>query len=357
VLEQYAKKAMESLAKSIDMEIMRGIHTEQTKKENRMEKIINEIDLISLNIRLWQGDKTLTEADLASNGIDVSKLPPGKLASLGCKRTISRSATRDFTALKREAHSVCSQYGLKFGEAGYAIPVGRTNEVCYQLALIKDRFNVAKNNFQTAYDNETDAWIAAQPDEWKEVIRQCVDPIGKVLSQLQFNFSAFKVVPATVGVNGLEEEANGLYAQLCKDIRSAASIAYKTSYEGRSAIGKRALRPLKAIVSKLESLKFLDDESGKIQAFISNIDQVIANAAHDIKRSTTCECTGLNLSAIKGLLTDLSSFGIRTEIEPQVETSEEYCEIDDSSSEELGDSCGIDAPAITLKVPKLDWDF
>ena len=73
----------------------------------KSQAILDQMILVVLNISLWQGRKALKMSDLALNGIDIDKLPPESLATLGSKRIISPKAVKIFISLKRAAKKFC----------------------------------------------------------------------------------------------------------------------------------------------------------------------------------------------------------------------------------------------------------
>lgn len=323
------------------------------KKGTPMENILNDISLINLHVSLWQGDKALKAEDLAANGIDVSKLPPGKLASLGCKRTIGKEATRGFIALKREAHTLCGKYGVKFGEAGYAIPDDKTEEVCMSLMDIKARFTKEKAEFLTVYEEQTEAWIAQNDYEWRDAIRSAIDPIDKVGSVLSFNFSAYKINPVVTENNGLEEEVCGLYGQLCHEIRQAAGVTMKTSYLGKTSVGRRALRPLQTIHGKLHAMKILEPTVGDLA---DEVVECYNNAGASIRNSSTSELAGPALTQVIGMLTKLSVMGLPVVEEETPETEADEVLLEDLVAVGAHFDSAVVAPATqVIDIP--NWDF
>jgi hypothetical protein len=285
----------------------------------------------------------LKTEDLAANGIDISKLPPRSISSLGSKRTIDKQDIKQFVSLKREAQAICSRYGVKFGDTGYAIPVDKTDEICALLRSVKARFAIEKDNFIKVYEQKTKEWIEAQLPEWQEAIRKSVDSVDRVSSVMKFNFVAFDVNPVA-SANGLDEEVGGLHGQLCKEIRQLATLTLKTSYAGKTEVGKKALRPLKAIKDKLNGMGFLDPEftfrAADIDACIGTIE---ATKSYPIK--------GTNLIMLSGILTQLSNLGITaTYVDEEPEE-----EIDEFSPEEIETTTEADVAAPAP--PKLEWDF
>jgi len=325
----------DAMQSSVFQKIIAPLH-----KEKKMQQILNEVTIIIPNINLWAGDKSLKPEDLAANGIDVSKLPPGKLAHLGSKKTINKDDLKEFVALKREAHASCARVGVKFGDSGYAIPDACVDDLCVALADIKVRFMDAKAAFLSDYDTKINEWIESNEPEWREVIRKCVDPVGRVEDVMSFNFSAFKINPVGC-INGLDEEVGGLHGQLCKEVRTIAKNAIASSFVSRLAIGRRALRPAIAILTKLEGLIFLDIT---IQPIADELKVVIQNVENEISNSPEKECSGKELNVLIGVMTKLSNMGLKVVYETEPETEEEL------PTEEV-------AAAIPVTINKVTWDF
>ena len=173
--------------------------------------ILDQMILVVLNISLWQGRKALRIDDLAANGIDVGKLPPGTLATLGSKRVISPDAVKVFVNLKRTAMQLCLKYGVRFGGDGYAVPREKVEALSKELQRLKEEFAAAKASFISVYEEEVERWINLNPPEWAPVIRASVDSLCYVQRALSFKFSALDVkAPQEIEANGLEEELAGL---------------------------------------------------------------------------------------------------------------------------------------------------
>jgi hypothetical protein len=230
------------------------------KEESMQQSILNDICLVSLNITVWQGRKALQEADLASNGIDTTLLPPAAMATLGSKRIVAPEVTAPFNALKREAARVCGRYGVKFGNSGYAVPMAKADTLCFDLNALKDLFNAAKDDMLLEYQSKLQEWVDQNPPQWKEAILASADSIDHIDRTLTFKFSMLKVEDPTVAGNGLSEEVNDLYGQLCHEIRQMARVAFDTSFKGKKEVTRRAVRPITAILEKLEALELLSPD-------------------------------------------------------------------------------------------------
>lgn len=258
-------------------------------------QILNQIVVIMLNISLWSGRKKLRPEDLAANGVEVDKLPPGTLASLGTKRIIAPEALNPFTALKKEAERICLAKGVRF-LGGFAIPKGNVPGLVEELKEIKHRFQEAKDNLLSDYDKEVSKWIAENPPEWASVIRAAIEPASTIDQALHFNFAPVVVgSPEGMGEEneGLDEETDGLLGQLFHEIRVQAKTAYEATFVGRREVTRKALRPIAAMRDKLQGLSFLDPE---IAETIHGIDEVVT------KLPKSGPITGADLDMLAGLV-------------------------------------------------------
>ncbi len=306
--------------------------------------ILDQMILVVLNISLWQGRKALQMGDLALNGIDVAKLPPGTLATLGSKRIISPDAVKIFISLKRAAIKFCLQSGVRFGSDGYAVPREKVEALSQELKRIKEEFESAKTDFLSVYEEEVDKWISANPPEWSPIIRAAVDSPSHIQKVISFNYAAFDVrVPEEIRNNGLEEEVNSLYGQLCHEVRVAARHAYENSFVGKQEITNKTLRPIKFIREKLVGLLFLDPS---IAETIQVIDETLK------KLPVTGAIKGTDLNMVAGLVgRQLANMG-------RIITNE--LESDDECVERVVEEI-VPAEIITSqntgKVAPITWDF
>lgn len=281
-------------------------------------QILNNIVLIMLGVKLYTASKKLRREDLAINGIDVSKLPPNTLAHLGTKKVIAPSALAPFSALKKEAERLILTKGVRF-LGGYAVPTDEAQGLADMLNDIKRRFDANKQELMAKYSTEVEAWIGQNPPEWEPIIRCAVDPISYVDRALQFSFAPI-AASTPVGMEesntGLDEEADGLYGQLCHEIRVTARQAYDGNLVDRKQIYQTTLRPIHAIRAKLAGMVFLEpDLIGKT---IEDIDKTL----NRLPKSGPIE--GVDLNMVAGLLgRELANLGRALPPEPMVEEEPE----------------------------------
>lgn len=309
-----------------------------------MQTILNQVVLLVLNISLWHGRKKLRAEDLAANGIDVDKLPPGTLATLGSKRIINPAAVNVFSALKREAERLCLQYGTRF-IGGYAVPTDKVDELTAQLSRIKGEFEQARVNLLSSYDTEVEKWINSNPPEWKPIIEAAVEPVSHLRRSIAFNFAAVGLnTPDEVKENGLDEEITGLYGQLCHEVRVAARQAYEVSFVNKLEVTRKALRPINAIREKLAGMVFLDPA-------IADAIQVIDDTLAKIPKSGPIQGTDLNMVA--GLLgRQLANMGRVVPEEPEIEP-----EIEEEEPVQQEPPVVVVPAPVTEELSAIAWDF
>lgn len=309
--------------------------------------VLENIVLFVLDIRLWTGRKTLRPEDLAANGIDPDKLPPGSLASLGSKRIIGTDALSPFAAIKREAEKICLAKGVRF-LSGYAVPANEAQEVSDKLCLLRQRFEQAKAELLQSYDDEVRRWIAENPPAWAPVIRAALEPVSHVESALGFAYTPVAIEPpeSLADSEPLEAQAQGLFGQLCREVRTAARAAFEQSYVGKSSVTRKALRPILAMREKLSGLVFLDPQVGSM---ITTIDATL----DELPSSGPIE--GRDLNMLAGLLSrELARMGLASaEEEDLAEETEVAAEADEESL--LPYPRGY--PATAHPAAPLSWDF
>lgn len=306
--------------------------------------ILENIVVFILDIRLWSGRKKLLPEDLAANGIDPDRLPPGTLASLGSKRIIGSEALAPFAALKREAEKICLAKGVRF-LGGYAVPVQDAPEVHRKLEELKGRFETAKTELLQGYNEALESWIVQNPPEWAPVIRASAEDPGHVQRAFAFGFAPIQVTPADQLSDSeeLEQQAQGLLGQLCHEVRVAAKSAYESSYLGRSSVTRKALRPVAAIREKLAGLCFLGPV---VIDALEVIDQTLAQ----VPQNGPIE--GPTLKMLSGLLgRKLANMGRPDGEEQEPEPSLE----DEALSEERKDLPS--GPLPPQPTAALAWDF
>src|SRR5271169_5196841 len=152
-----------------------------------MSKALNDVIVVSLDIRIWSGRKKLRPEDLTVSG----RLPPADLVSLGTKRLCSPDALQPFLQVKRRAEARCQAIGVRFARA-FAIPKAAAKPLLWELNGLAEQFRKARSAFLEAYDTELARWQAQHPG-YERLIAAELLPQTVVASRLQFGYEVFAI--------------------------------------------------------------------------------------------------------------------------------------------------------------------
>jgi hypothetical protein len=237
-----------------------------------LDGLADRLVFVNLDITCWSGRKSLTPEDL---GLDRAHLPPESLISLGDKQLIDPAALRTFTSLRGAAHRHCLAVGTRF-LGGYAVPAARAQRLLDRLADLQRQYAAARTAFLATYDGRLAAWADQQPPQWQPLIRNALVPAEYVGGRLRFAVQAVRFGapdPAVVTHGGLTDALAGLSGQVCSEVAQLARDALAQSFQGKTAVTRRALGPVQAIRAKLAGLSFVDR---RFQAVVGAIDGVLA---------------------------------------------------------------------------------
>ena len=316
-----------------------------------IDKTLDRMVCIHLDVSTWSGRKKLYLEDL--RGVTNGSIPPGDLASLGSKRIIDPKSLRVFHRIWQQADRMLASVGVRF-LGGYAIAESELDDVLSRMEELKDWFYQERSQFIKNYDDLVDNWIAQHP-EWEAIIAQSVTPSGTVASRIKFNYQAFRVSavsPDADADTGLGKEADGLSGQLFREIASKASSTWEQSYEGRSEVTQKALRPLRSILKKMRSLEFINPtiapaaeqvedaldampQNGKISG--GDLSKLVA-LFHLISDSERMERHGAGLAATESLDDDDQSSDSSANEAEEIEVVEDAPATDHSQSPEPADA-------------------
>jgi len=235
--------------------------------------ILDQLAIIKIEATLWSGRKQLRPEDLILG--DGSRLPPRDLASLGSKRIADPRDIQVFARLKKEGERCCQKVGSRL-IGGYAIPESRLDAVVQQLDLIRQRFEAARFDFLSRYDQAILDWANQHPD-FKDVIRRSVDPVTKVASLLDFDYVVFRLKPADALDQSLERKLKALPKILMGEVALEARTFAAESLIGKSVVTRRVVAPLRRIRDKIKGLAFLD---GSLQGWVDALDELLDRLPH-----------------------------------------------------------------------------
>lgn len=232
----------------------------------------DQLVFVNIDITNWSGKKTLTPEDL---GLDRSQLPPETLVSLGDKQLIDPEALKTFGSIRSAARRRCLAVGTRF-LGGYAVPAAKAPALLAELDTLDQRYQAARAAFLAGYDGQLAAWTRQQPLEWQKLIQDALVPAEYVGGRLSFAVQAVRFAapdPKGVTHDGLHQALSGLGDQVFHEVGQLARDTLERSFQGKTAVTRRALSPLASIRDKLDGLAFLDR---RFRAVVGEIDRLVA---------------------------------------------------------------------------------
>jgi hypothetical protein len=265
-----------------------------------MSNALNDVVVVSLDVRIWSGRKKLRPEDLTASG----RLPPRDLVSLGSKKIFNPKALKPFVEVKRRAEARCQAIGVRFARA-FAIPKAVAKSVIAELNDLAENFRAVREAFLATYDEELARWKAQHPG-YERLIEAELLPKALVGSKFAFGYDVFAInavdgdgeLAALMEQGGAGNLTQGLAGALYEEVASESKEFVRQSLAGRHAVTQKFLRPVRAIREKLAGLAFLDPA---IAPLVGSIDEILAATPNKGK------IDGTALAALRGvvmLLTD-----------------------------------------------------
>lgn len=227
--------------------------------------VLDRLMVVNLDAHIWSARRKLDPHDLGN-----AELPPEELASLGSKKVCNPEELNIFRTLKARAESMLRQTGVRF-LCGWAIPDEKLVEIDSALAVIRDDFNNAKEDFLKRYEQTVQDWIASHP-AWGEIIANSVVREDYVRSKLDFHWQIYRVATPQTNeplqdhlVNDVQNLGETLYDEIAK----SATETWKNCYEGKAEVTRKALSPLKSMYDKLMGLTFIEPRVSPIASLIN----------------------------------------------------------------------------------------
>ncbi len=242
-----------------------------TNTPNTADVILDQLQVVKLNIKLWTSSKKLRPEDLQlANG---SKLPPEELASLGTKKTVDPTQLKEFTRIKKEAERICLEAGTRF-IGGFANPTDEIPRIVKALDDLSGQFNDERERFLSVYATITDEWVRRHP-AFADAIRRAIEPVGSVKQKLVFDYMIFRVTKPEGGLgDSLDRHTLSLSDQLFREIAQDAKDLVDRSFVGKDTVTARTLGAFRRMRDKLDSLGFLDH---RCMPVVDEIDKVLAS--------------------------------------------------------------------------------
>lgn len=217
-------------------------------------EVLRKVKIVILDVDIWTGRRSLIESDLKLAA--GSKLPPASLASLGSKLIMDPEKLAVFHNKKMEAVRILLSVGTRFLGA-YAIPDEKIDWVMEKLNAIEEAFNLKKKEFGDEFQSSLNMWMAANPG-WEEIIKTSAITAEAAVAKLKFTTQVITVSAVEGQEKGLRKEVDGLADQLRQEVQAMAQATYKISFCGKTEVTQKAVRPLRAMLTKIEGLMFLE---------------------------------------------------------------------------------------------------
>ena len=232
-------------------------------------QILDKTACVHIVCSIWSGRRRLHADDL---DVDHDQLPPEDLASLGSLKLCDPSSLQRLNVLKRGAERACRRVCVRF-LGGYATNLATLEELVVKLEKVKKAFDIEAAQFVSSFQRAIDEWIGQHP-QWEEAIRKKLPDLTYICHRLSFNYQVYQVKPTTTATTSAPQLLTAdqtLSNQLFSEIAQDATLAWKTSYEGRTEVGQKALRPIRTLREKLTALRYLDQRVGPIIAQIDSV--------------------------------------------------------------------------------------
>jgi Protein of unknown function (DUF3150) len=264
-----------------------------------MSNALNDVIVVSLDVRIWSGRKKLRPEDLTASG----RLPPKELVSLGSKKIFDPRALKPFIDVKRRAETRCQAIGVRFARA-FAIPKAAAKSVIVELNDLAERFRQVRDAFLASYDEQLTRWKAQHPG-YEHLIEAELLPKTWVGSKFAFCYDVFAInavqgddeLAALMEQGGAGNLTQGLTGALYDEVASDSRQFIRQSLIGRHEVTQKFLRPVRAIRAKLAGLAFLDPG---IAPLVGSIDEVLACTP------TKGKIDGASLAMLRGVVTLLT---------------------------------------------------
>jgi hypothetical protein len=222
-------------------------------------QLLEQVVFIHLDFHLWSGRKKLRAEDLKN--LTPAQMPPTTLASLGSKRLCAPDDLAPGIRCRKQAERVCQLYGFRF-LGHFAVPEHLLEALVRGLEVAVAEFNAWRSDFLARYEAVIDRWVQQHPG-WETIIRRAVEPVESVAARLSAGYQVFRIAPATEQANdtanaGLAAQAATLGDRLLASVAQDAQALWRESLQGRDQVGRRVLRPVQAILDKLQGWALID---------------------------------------------------------------------------------------------------
>lgn len=182
----------------------------------------------------------------------------------GGVRVIAGKELRPFVNARQAAARACLKVGTRFLN-GYAVSDQHLPGLMAELEALKNGFLMEKSAFLSQYSSLVQEWADKHPTASAEITQRA--PTKTYIDgQTSFTIQVYKIIPQAGGEAGLEEEVNGLSAQIAHEIIQDVKDSWRPSGDFCTAAGARSI--LGRVLTKCQSLSFVGAHIGHVADFV-----------------------------------------------------------------------------------------
>ena len=155
--------------------------------------IIQSVDLLRINSRIWCGEASIKRSDFAPE-VQAS-LPPSTISKLGRWNIFPRQLILTLKAHYYEGYERARRNAVSiFGGKAYAVDPSVTPRLVVQLQECKSKFDAAKSALLADYNRLFQEWLnASVPPEWQAAVAGKLPSVRDVESRIHFGWEVFSI--------------------------------------------------------------------------------------------------------------------------------------------------------------------
>jgi len=239
---------------------------------------LQKVALVNVDLNVWSGYKRTTELELISVG---AALPKGSPLTNGGKKIFPTEFLAEFSQIRKEISRKLASYGVAaLGGSARAVPETIIDEVNDYLEAARDRFIVAKADFERNYDSRISDYLQSIADpKVRDIIERAKLERDDAVGKFGMKWQVFKIVPAGDEEQSSKSLVDGMASSLFEEVAKSAKDIYLKSFHGKSRVTQKSLNQVRMLRNKMEGLKFLDEAN--IEPIIKSIDETLSSLPKD----------------------------------------------------------------------------
>lgn len=209
---------------------------------------------VSTSMKIWTGRATLpSDTQTSVDGVII----PDEIKRDGSIAIYDPGLLRRFSGLKSRLVRLMQTYTLKF-MGGYAVDVGKLEELNGKLEELRTRFETAVQEFAIAYPTEAKAWADAHPTCAALIASKQPSP-DKIAGRFRFRWSQYKLDP--IGGEAVEE-LNTLCDEAIGSLAEEIGHVYQRTFINSKSLN--FTQPLASLARRCEVLAFTTPYVGTV---------------------------------------------------------------------------------------------